>query len=473
MIKDNQTRLNRLHVLLDALVIAAAYVFSWFLTLKSGLFGADIEAGILPTWFYMRVLVVIIPVYLLLYTIFHLFTPKRVQSRRQEFANICKANIIGLFLFGTFLYLGRKNPYLREFSARLLAGFFLTNITVETLERNLIRTVLRSMRAKGYNQKHIILVGYSRAAEGYIDRILANPEWGYCIRGILDDHKPWGEEYRGIKVIGSLRDLKPILDMNRLDEIAITLSLKEYGGLEQIVAICEKSGVHTKFIPDYNKVIPTRPYTEDLQGLPVINIRRVPLNDPLNAFMKRAVDIFGAVVALILFSPIMLLTAILIKLTSPGPLIYCQERVGLHNRTFKMYKFRSMEVQAPEKEKSEWTTKRDPRVTPIGRVIRKTSIDEMPQLFNVLFGSMSLVGPRPERPYFVERFKEEIPRYMIKHQVRPGMTGWAQVNGYRGDTSITKRIEHDLYYIENWTLGFDFKILFLTFFKGFINKNAY
>lgn len=473
MIKDNQTRLNRLHVLLDALVIAAAYVFSWFITLKSGLFGADPEAGILPTWFYMRVLVVIIPVYLLLYTVFHLFTPKRVQGRRQEFANICKANIIGLFLFGTILYLGRKNPYLREFSARLMAGFFLTNITAETLERNLIRTVLRSMRVKGYNQKHIILVGYSRAAEGYIDRVLANPEWGYRVRGILDDHKPWGYDYRGIKVIGTMKDLKPILDMNRLDEIAITLSLKEYGGLEQIVAVCEKSGVHTKFIPDYNKVIPTKPYTEDLQGLPVINIRRVPLNDPLNAAMKRAIDIFGAIVALILFSPIMLLTAILIKLTSPGPLIYCQERVGLHNRPFKMYKFRSMEVQAPEKEKSEWTTKRDPRVTPIGRVIRKTSIDEMPQLFNVLFGSMSLVGPRPERPYFVERFKEEIPRYMIKHQVRPGMTGWAQVNGYRGDTSITKRIEHDLYYIENWTLGFDFKILFLTFFKGFINKNAY
>ena len=473
MIKDNQTRLNRLHVLLDALVIAAAYVFSWFITLKSGLFGADLEAGILPTWFYIRVLVVIIPVYLLLYTVFHLFTPKRVQGRRQEFANICKANIIGLFLFGTILYLGRKNPYLREFSARLMAGFFLTNITAETLERNLIRTVLRSMRAKGYNQKHIILVGYSRAAEGYIDRVLANPEWGYRVRGILDDHKPWGYDYRGIKVIGTMKDLKPILDMNRLDEIASTLSLKEYGGLEQIVAVCEKSGVHTKFIPDYNKVIPTKPYTEDLQGLPVINIRRVPLNDPLNAAMKRAIDIFGAIVALILFSPIMLLTAILIKLTSPGPLIYCQERVGLHNRPFKMYKFRSMEVQAPEKEKSEWTTKRDPRVTPIGRVIRKTSIDEMPQLFNVLFGSMSLVGPRPERPYFVERFKEEIPRYMIKHQVRPGMTGWAQVNGYRGDTSITKRIEHDLYYIENWTLGFDFKILFLTFFKGFINKNAY
>ena len=157
MIKDNQTRLNRLHVLLDALVIAVAYVFSWFMTLKSGLFGADLEAGILPTWFYMRVLVVVVPVYLLLYTIFHLFKPKRVQGRRQEFANICKANLIGLFLFGTILYLGRKNPYLREFSARFMAGFFLTNIAAETLERNLIRTVLRSMRAKGYNQKHIIL----------------------------------------------------------------------------------------------------------------------------------------------------------------------------------------------------------------------------------------------------------------------------------------------------------------------------
>ena len=473
MIKDNQTRLNRLHVLLDALVIAAAYVFSWFITLKSGLFGADLEAGILPTWFYMRVLVVIIPVYLLLYTVFHLFTPKRVQGRRQEFANICKANIIGLFLFGTILYLGRKNPYLREFSARLMAGFFLTNITAETLERNLIRTVLRSMRAKGYNQKHIILVGYSRAAEGYIDRVLANPEWGYRVRGILDDHKPWGYDYRGIKVIGTMKDLKPILDMNRLDEIAITLSLKEYGGLEQIVAVCEKSGVHTKFIPDYNSVIPSKPYTEDLNGLPVINIRHVPLTNTLNAVAKRCVDIVGSVFAIILFSPILLVTAILVKCTSKGPVIFKQERVGLHNRRFQMYKFRSMRVQDPSDEKKAWTTKGDPRVTPVGRFIRHTSIDELPQFFNVLKGDMSIVGPRPERPYFVEQYKEEIPRYMIKHQVRPGITGWAQISGYRGDSSIKGRIECDLYYIENWTMGLDIKIMFLTLFKGFINKNAY
>ena len=184
-------------------------------------------------------------------------------------------------------------------------------------------------------------------------------------------------------------------------------------------------------------------------------------------------DIFGAIVAIILFSPVMIVTAIMIKKTSPGPLIFSQERVGLQNRPFKMYKFRSMIVQDEKKEKKGWTTKDDPRVTTVGRFIRKTSIDELPQLFNVLRGDMSLVGPRPERPQFVEKFKEEIPRYMIKHQVRPGMTGWAQVNGYRGDTSIRKRIEHDLYYIENWTIGLDIKILFLTVFKGFINKNAY
>ena len=169
----------------------------------------------------------------------------------------------------------------------------------------------------------------------------------------------------------------------------------------------------------------------------------------------------------------MLITAILVKLTDGGPIIYAQERVGLHNKPFKMYKFRSMAVQKPSEEKSKWTTPNDPRVTKIGRFIRKTSIDEMPQFFNILKGDMSLVGPRPERPFYVEKFREEIPHYMIKHQVRPGLTGWAQVNGFRGDTSIQKRIDHDLYYIENWTLGFDFKIMFLTIFKGFINKNAY
>ena len=220
-------------------------------------------------------------------------------------------------------------------------------------------------------------------------------------------------------------------------------------------------------------IIPTRPYTEDLLGLPVINIRHVPLSNTFNMMVKRAMDIVGAICCIILFSPVMLVTAIMIKLTSPGPLIFTQVRVGLHNKPFRMYKFRSMEVQSPSEERKGWTTRDDPRVTKVGRFIRRTSIDEMPQFFNVLKGDMSLVGPRPERPQYVEKFREEIPRYMVKHQVRPGLTGWAQVNGYRGNTSIRKRIEHDIYYIENWTIGLDIKILFLTVFKGFVNKNAY
>lgn len=307
----------------------------------------------------------------------------------------------------------------------------------------------------------------------YIDRIKSNPQWGLKVHGIFDDLVSGNFEYRGIKKIGTLSDLAAYLEKTSLDEVAITLNLNEYHKLEQIVAICEKSGVHTKFVPDYYNFISTNPYTEDLDGLPVINIRNVPLTNTMNKLIKRLIDIIGSIIALILFSPIMLIVAILVKKSSPGPIIFAQERIGLGNKPFKMYKFRSMGVQDPKKEAKEWTTKNDVRVTPVGRVIRKTSLDELPQFWNVLKGDMSLIGPRPERPLFVEKFKEEIPRYMIKHQVRPGITGWAQVNGFRGDTSIRSRIEHDLYYIENWSLGLDIKILFLTFFKGFVNKNAY
>lgn len=473
MIKDNQKQLNNFHVILDALVILCSYAAAWFIQIGNIWSDVTSQNKDAMAAVYLIAAVFIVPMYLILYAFFRLYTPKRVQACRQELANILKANTIGLLAISLILFLGGKNPYFYHFSRPMVLLFFCINVVGEFLERNMIRLILRSMRSKGYNQKHILLVGYSRAAEGFIDRVNVNHEWGYNIRGILDDHEEWGKEYKGVRVIGKTRDLSTILDLNTLDEIAITLSIKEYENLERIVAACEKSGVHTKFIPDYNNIVPTRPFMEDLLGLPIIHIRHVPLTSLVNAMMKRIVDLFGAVVALILFSPVMLLTVLGIKITSPGPVIFCQERVGLHNKPFKMYKFRSMEVQSPSKEKSQWTTKKDPRVTPLGKIIRKTSIDEMPQLFNVLKGDMSLVGPRPERPLFVERFKEEIPRYMIKHQVRPGMTGWAQVNGYRGDTSITKRIEHDLYYIENWTLGFDFKILFLTVFKGFINKNAY
>lgn len=472
MIKDNQQHFNRLHVMIDAAVVAVSYMLAWWLKFKSGFL--DSGLGALSFGFYMSVLIVIVPGYILLYYAFNLYTSKRVQGRRLELSNIVMANTVGLLILFTLLYnLQSYEAQFKNFSREMLFYFYIVNIVNEEIVRLLIRRFLRDIRRKGYNLKHILLVGYSRAAEQYIDRIEQNPQWGYHIRGVLDDNIARGISYKGVKVIGSIGNLNYILPQNSLDEIAITLGLEEYYKLEKIVAECEKSGVHTKFIPDYGNIIPTKPYTEDLLGLPVINIRYVPLTNTFNALLKRCMDIVGSILCIILFSPLMLFTAALVKGTSTGPLIFKQERVGLHNKPFHMYKFRTMYVQTEEEEQKGWTTKNDPRITKCGGFLRRTSLDEFPQLFNVLKGDMSLVGPRPERPQYVEKFREEIPRYMIKHQVRPGMTGWAQVNGYRGDTSIRKRIEHDLYYIENWTVGLDIKILFLTVFKGFINKNAY
>lgn len=469
MIKDNQQHFNRLHVLIDALVVVASWMLAWVIQFK--IFS---ETTGLTFGQYMVVLILLVPVYLMLYMAFSLYTTKSVRRKQVELGKIAQANTIGLLIFLAAMYLIRSTSEITDnYSRRMLFFFYVINILLEALVRNCIRLALQRLRKKGFNQKHMILVGYSRATEEYIDRIKANPEWGYEIMGILDDNVECGMRYRGVQVFGRTEEIEELLSRTSPDEIAITLGLSEYSKLEHIVAVCEKSGVHTKFVPDYNNIIPTRPYTEDLMGLPVINIRHVPLTNTFNAVIKRTMDIVGGLGAIILFSPVMLITAIAIKTTSPGPLIYTQERVGLHNKNFRMYKFRSMEVQSPKKERRAWTVPDDPRVTSVGKIIRKTSIDELPQLFNILKGDMSLVGPRPERPFFVEKFREEIPRYMIKHQVRPGLTGWAQINGYRGNTSIRKRIEYDLYYIENWTPGFDIKILFLTIFKGFVNKNAY
>lgn len=468
MIKDNQKVFNRLQLLLDAMIVAVSYVLAWYIKFYTFDRGEE-GVGVLPREQYFAALIFIVPVYMILYYYCSVYKPKRAVKRRYEIYSIIKANTIGLVLFMTLLYVMKQMHISRE----MILIFYGLNVFTTSLSRVVIRNVLAAFRKKGYNLKHILLVGYSRAGEEYINRILGNPEWGYVVCGILDDSVPAGTLYRGVKVLGRIANLHVILPENKLDEIAITLSLKDYDRLEEIVDICEKSGVHTKFIPDYNSLIPSRPYTEDLMGLPVINIRYVPLSNTGNIVVKRVMDIAGALLGIILVSPIMALCALLIKLTSPGPVIFRQERVGLHNKPFYMYKFRSMEVQKPSEENKAWTIRNDPRVTRVGKIMRRTSIDELPQLFNILRGDMSLVGPRPERPLFVEKFREEIPRYMVKHQVRPGLTGWAQINGYRGDTSIKRRVEYDLYYIENWTLGMDLKIIFLTFFTGFINKNAY
>lgn len=474
MIKDNQIFFNRMHIVLDGLVVAVSFLLAWAIKFLTPLAESTPGVTALSAETYFRTLYFIVPGYLILYGIYNLYSSKRSSRIRVEVAGIFKANTVGIGLVMiSFFMLSTSVDGVVDFSRTLILLFYVLNMILTFLYRMLVRKFLYFIRRKGNNLKHVILVGYSRAAEAYLDRIASNPQWGYVVHGILDDHVPRGTLYRGVKVLGSLGNLEYILPENKMDEIAITLSLEDYDSLEHIVDLCERAGVHTKFIPDYGSLFPSRPYTEDLMGLPVINIRYVPLSNTWNALMKRLVDIFGSIFCIILFSPVMLFAAIGTRVTSKGPIIYRQTRIGLHSKPFTMYKFRTMRVQSAEEEKKGWTIPGDDRVTKFGSFLRRTSIDEMPQFFNVLAGKMSLVGPRPERPQFVDKFREEIPRYMVKHQVRPGITGWAQINGYRGDTSIRKRIEHDIYYIENWSLGFDFRILFLTVFKGFINKNAY
>lgn len=469
MIKDNQTWLNRIHLFLDALIAAGSYILAWYIKFESPWAIRAEGVGVLPMGTYFYALTFIIPGWIILYYAFNLYTPKRTARQRYEIFDIIKSNTVGIALFLIALYIVNEP----DFSRSMIFIFYVINIILTMVFRISLRKCLKYFRAKGYNLKHILLIGYSRAAEEYIKRIVDNPQWGYDVCGILDDTVPAGTTFKNVKVLGRIDNIYEILPENKLDEIAITLSLKDYDRLEEMVATCEKSGVHTKFIPDYNSLVPSQPYTEDLVGLPVINIRYVPLSNPFNATVKRIVDVLGSLIGIIVTSPLLIIVAILVKCTSKGPIIFKQERIGLHNKSFHMYKFRTMKIQTQAEEVKAWTVKDDPRVTKLGKILRKTSIDELPQLFNILIGQMSIVGPRPERPLFVEKFKEEIPRYMVKHQVRPGLTGWAQINGYRGDTSIRKRIEYDIYYIENWTFGFDIKIMFLTIFKGFINKNAY
>lgn len=471
MIKDNQRHLNRLHLILDGVLTALVYMLAWYLKFESVFAVKDPNVHALPMGTYFRALYYLVPSYLILYYWNGLYNSQRVSRSWEDFTNIVKANVEGFVGFFVVLYI-IKQP---DFSRSMIGIFFITNIIVMLISRMVVRAVLRYFRKRGYNIKHVLLVGYSRAAESYIMRIDSNPQWGYDCVGVLDDHVPIGTAYHGVRVIGMIDELQFYLDRNEFDEITITLPLTAYDRLEELVSMCEKAGVHTKFIPDYTSLMPSNPYTEDIAGLPVISIRYVALTSTLNRAIKRLMDIVGALVAIVIFAIPMILISIAVKLSSKGPVIFKQERIGRHSKPFMMYKFRTMEVQETKARDDGWTTPNDPRVTRVGRILRKTSLDETPQFFNILFGQMSLVGPRPERPNFVEKFRDEeqIPRYMVRHQVRPGLTGWAQINGFRGDTSIRKRIDYDIYYIENWSLKFDIKILFLTVFKGFINKNAY
>ena len=452
MIQRNQRLLNRLNALSDAGLVLLSYLLATWLWLDvisrdqvnlahiRGLrSGALLAALIYAAW-----------TVLLLWS-FRIYRTSRTHQARLQTGRILAGNAIALLTAAAGLYLFR----LQDFSRGVLAVYFVISSGALIAKRAVLQAVLRYARSRGYNLKHMLVIGGGEMAQRYIRNVESRPWLGIHVAGCFPPDE------------ALLSRLEKRLHGVGIDEVILALEPEEVGVTQDVIEVCEKCGTKICVIPFYNDVIPTRPTIDMVGEIKLIQLRTTPLDDPLNAFVKRAFDAAVSLLLLVILSPLFLVLAIAIKLSSPGPIFFRQERIGLNKTPFVMYKFRSMKVN--DRQDTAWSTSMDDRRTRIGALLRKTSLDELPQLFNTLKGDMSLVGPRPEIPYYVEQFRETVPLYMVKYQVRPGMTGWAQVNGYRGDTSIPARVEHDLWYIENWSLGLDLKILFRTAFGGMVN----
>lgn len=456
MIRENQNFFNRLNKIIDAILIFLSVLIGFWIrfhVFKQGIISV-------PFFSYVQLGIVLIPIHLLTYGLMGLYGSHRSIRLYQELGRLFCANLLDFVLLQMLLFLFKGG----DFSRLALMIFFFSVNTLLGLKRLLMRKFLHKIRKAGYNVKRVLVVGSGSVAQQYLKEVKANPEFGYYVIGYVAEQQTLSD----IPYFGKLKMLDQVLERWKPEEVVAGFDILEYAHMPLLIQACEQSGTRLTFIPFYAQYMPAHPQIDSFNGLPMINLRRIPLDNFGNAFLKRVLDIVGSLVLIILTAPLMLIAAVGVKLSSPGPIIFKQKRVGLNKKEFYMYKFRSMQVN--QQSDTQWSTNSDPRKTAFGAWIRKFSIDELPQFFNVLKGDMSLVGPRPELPHFVEQFKEDIPLYMVKHQVRPGITGWAQINGLRGDTSIEERIRHDIFYIENWTFLFDIKILLMTPWKGIINQ---
>ena len=443
----------------DILATAAAVVLAYWLRFEFQV--QPVTKGLPPFNMYLRLVPAVVLLYPLVFYFQGLYQRRRIRSRFDESMRVLVAVLLATVLLTAGLTFYRPPDF--TYSRLFLAIFAGVDTVLVGLTRWVIGVTLARIRRSGGNLQRVLVVGAGDLGRKVVDRLQLHKEYGFLVVGFLDDDP--GRQQRdiqGVPVLGTTEDLEKIITHERVDQVMIALPLEAHYRTVKLVRRAGQLLVDIKVVPDVLQYYVMRAGIEDLDGLPLINLTRIPLQG-WNQIVKRAFDIFGSAMLLLVTSWLFPIIAWLIKREDGGPVFFSQVRTGLDGRSFRLFKFRSMRADAEGDGEAHWTRSRDSRVTPIGDFLRRTNLDELPQLYNVLIGDMSLVGPRPEQPKFVERFRNRYPTYNARHRVRSGLTGWAQVNGLRGDTSIRQRVAHDLYYIENWSLGLDIKILWRTF----------
>jgi Undecaprenyl-phosphate glucose phosphotransferase len=450
----------------DACVIGGMWLASYGLRFYIPLI--DVTKGFPDFDQYAALTPLVVILWMAVFSSMRVYQSRRMLRRTHEAHLILKAHGVAMLFFIALTYLISEYKYSRGVMLYfgILGGFALVVFRLS------LRNSLRQLRRKGYNLRHVIAVGEGKPLETLIARMDRYPELGLRVLGVVVGPTQNACELYGKPVLGGFAELGEIVRRERADQVLIALSRTQYSHLDTLLRSLAEETVDIQIVPDIHEYVTLGCEVEDFDGLPIVNLNDSPLSG-WAAIAKRATDILFSALALLLLAPALLMIALLVKLTSPGPVFYRQERMGLDGRTFEMLKFRSMRMDAEAATGAVWAVQNDDRRTLLGRILRSTSLDELPQFWNVLRGDMSLVGPRPERPVFVQKFRKDVPHYMLRHKVKAGITGWAQVNGWRGDTSLDRRIECDLYYIRNWSYLLDWKILFMTLWKGFVNKNAY
>ncbi len=470
MLKQKKQMHILILLILDILAIVLADITSVYIRFNTNFF-EETKLLSIPIEHYYKILILVLPVVIFIYIIFKLYKNPLDARISKDIRRLITANIVSALILMSLTFIIKEGW---NYSRFVLASFIFFNIIYSIIFRIIHHSILKKNYNSGENIINILVIGTSNVAIDYLKTIKNYKKYGYIVKGILSlDSKLVGNGLLGYPIIGTIDEFTKLQNENKFDEVVIALQMEQIEQGKNIINKCDAEGVRVKFIPSYYEFLKVDMNIESLDGIPMLVVRDVPLDTISNQIVKRIFDICFSTFAILASSPIMIFVALGVKITSPGPIFFKQERVGLKNKTFNMLKFRSMKVQKESDTNVVWTTQNDPRKTKFGSFIRKTSLDELPQFFNVFLGDMSIVGPRPERPYWVNKFKDEIPEYMLRHYVKSGITGWAQVNGWRGDTSIEERIKCDNYYIQNWSLLFDIKIIFLTVFKGFVNKNAY